>query len=166
MKRRKRTVLPVSAHSAEQKRPETHGPDGNHRRHDPRTGVEIVAVPFSALLGPEVLVTDVDLPTRLNEGQVFDLAGRFELDTSIDGWLVAAEEFQISSDDRQWPESSLRAEASTASDGSIVVLDVRAVVDVLLQHLLQRRRQDRSERHRVDADVARAGIEPQSARPL
>lgn len=37
------------------------------------SGVEIVAVPFAALEGPEVLVTDVDTPTRMNEGQVFDL---------------------------------------------------------------------------------------------
>lgn len=37
------------------------------------SGIEIVAVPFAAMQGPEVLVTDVDAPTRLNEGQVFDL---------------------------------------------------------------------------------------------
>ncbi|MBN1123191.1 MAG: VWA domain-containing protein, partial [Anaerolineae bacterium] len=42
------------------------------------SGVEIVAVPFSAIPGPEVLVTDVDLPTRLNEGQVFDLTVSIE----------------------------------------------------------------------------------------
>jgi Mg-chelatase subunit ChlD len=35
--------------------------------------VQIVAVPFSTVMGEEVLVTDVDAPTRLNEGQVFDL---------------------------------------------------------------------------------------------
>ena len=70
---------------------------------------------------------DADLENvSLVEGQVFNLAGRFELDTSFDGWLVAAEEFQISSDDQEWPESSLRAEASTTEDGSLVVLDLRA----------------------------------------
>jgi Mg-chelatase subunit ChlD len=37
------------------------------------SGVEISVVPFAATLGPEVLITDVDVPTRLNEGQVFDL---------------------------------------------------------------------------------------------
>ena len=37
------------------------------------SGVQILAVPFSALSGNEVLVTGVDVPTRLNEGQVFDL---------------------------------------------------------------------------------------------
>ena len=70
---------------------------------------------------------DVDLANvSLVEGRAFDLAGRFELNTSSDGWLVAAEEFRISSEDRTWPESSLRAEASTAADGSVVVLDIRA----------------------------------------
>ncbi|MDH3984147.1 MAG: DUF3971 domain-containing protein, partial [Gammaproteobacteria bacterium] len=70
---------------------------------------------------------DADLKNiSLVEGQIFDLAGRFELDTSFDGWLVAAEEFQISNEDHTWPESSLRAEASTAADGSVVVLDLRA----------------------------------------
>lgn len=36
-------------------------------------GIQIVAVPYAATLGPEVLVTDVDMPTRLNENQQFDL---------------------------------------------------------------------------------------------
>jgi len=38
------------------------------------SGVEIVAVPFGAVLGPEVLVTSVGAPTRLDEGQTFDLS--------------------------------------------------------------------------------------------
>jgi len=37
------------------------------------SGIEIVSVPFGALTGQEILVTDVDVPTRLNEGQVFDV---------------------------------------------------------------------------------------------
>lgn len=37
------------------------------------SGVEIVAVPYAATLGPEVLVTEVDAPTRLSEDQQFDL---------------------------------------------------------------------------------------------
>jgi Mg-chelatase subunit ChlD len=37
------------------------------------SGVEVVALPFAAMQGSEVLVTDVDAPTRLNQGQVFDL---------------------------------------------------------------------------------------------
>lgn len=37
------------------------------------SGVQIVSVPFAAASGPEVLIASVDAPTRLNEGQVFDL---------------------------------------------------------------------------------------------
>ncbi|NDJ54221.1 MAG: VWA domain-containing protein, partial [Chloroflexi bacterium] len=35
--------------------------------------VEVVAVPFNAIEGAEIVITDVDVPTRLNIGQVFDL---------------------------------------------------------------------------------------------
>jgi uncharacterized membrane protein len=42
------------------------------------SGVEIVAVPFSATLGPELLVTSVSAPTRLDEGQLFDLGVAIE----------------------------------------------------------------------------------------
>ncbi len=42
------------------------------------SGVQIVAVPFSSMLGMEVLVADVDAPTRLNENQVFDLTVSIE----------------------------------------------------------------------------------------
>lgn len=70
---------------------------------------------------------DIDLAdVSLLEGQVFDLEGRFELDTSFDGWLIAAENLRIATDGRQWPASSLRAEASTDADGKVAVLDVRA----------------------------------------
>lgn len=37
------------------------------------SGVQILAVPFSAMTGHEILITDVDVPTRLQEGQTFDL---------------------------------------------------------------------------------------------
>jgi len=37
------------------------------------SGVQIVAVPSTPVSGPEVLVTAVDVPTRLAQGQVFDL---------------------------------------------------------------------------------------------
>jgi uncharacterized membrane protein len=37
------------------------------------SGVQILAVPFSAMTGDEILVTDVSVPTRLNKGQVFDI---------------------------------------------------------------------------------------------
>lgn len=62
----------------------------------------------------------------LAAGQAFDLSGRFELDMSFAGWLVAAEEFRIASGDHKWPEASLRAEASTDADGNIAMLDLRA----------------------------------------
>jgi uncharacterized protein (TIGR02099 family) len=60
------------------------------------------------------------------DGQAFDMQGRFELDTSFDGWLVAAEDFTISTDDREWPESSLGAEAGVDADGTIAMLNLRA----------------------------------------
>jgi Mg-chelatase subunit ChlD len=63
------------------------------------SGVEIVAVPYATVLGAEVLVTDVDVPTRLNEGQVFDLTVTVEssIETTallrvIGGGEVAVEE--------------------------------------------------------------------------
>ncbi|MBN1311033.1 MAG: VWA domain-containing protein [Anaerolineae bacterium] len=37
------------------------------------SGVQIVAVPVSTVQGAEVLVTDVDVPTRMSEGQTFDM---------------------------------------------------------------------------------------------
>lgn len=60
------------------------------------------------------------------DGQAFDLQGRFELDLSFDGWLVAAEELSIVAGDHEWPESSLRAEASVDADGEIAMLNLRA----------------------------------------
>ncbi len=58
--------------------------------------------------------------------KAFDLRGRFELSVSADGWLVAAEELQITTPDHQWPQTSMRAEVSTDNDGSIVMMDVKA----------------------------------------
>ena len=58
--------------------------------------------------------------------QSFDLSGRFELDVSRDGWLVAAEDLRIATATHEWPEASLRAEASTDAEGNIIVLDARA----------------------------------------
>jgi len=60
------------------------------------------------------------------EGEFFDVGGRLELNMAADGWLVAAEEFRISTPDHQWPETSLRAEVSTDDDGRIVMMDVKA----------------------------------------
>ncbi len=72
-------------------------------------------------------VADAQLDSvSLVAGQSFDLTGRFEFDLSGDGWLAAADKFRIATTDHQWPESSVRAEASVDADGKIVMLDVRA----------------------------------------
>jgi len=69
----------------------------------------------------------VDLEdVSFTEEKIFDLSGRFELDRSFDGWLVAAEEVRIATDGRVWPESSLRAEANMGADGEIAVFSARA----------------------------------------
>ena len=70
----------------------------------------------------EVDFSDVSLV----DGQAFDLQGHFELDLSFDGWLVAVEDFSLAAGDREWPESSLRAEASVDADGKIAMLNLRA----------------------------------------
>jgi len=70
----------------------------------------------------EVDFSDVSLV----DGQAFDLQGHFELDLSFDGWLVAVEDFSLAAGDHEWPESSLRAEASVDADGKIAMLNLRA----------------------------------------
>lgn len=62
----------------------------------------------------------------LEADELFDIGGRFELNVAADGWLVAAEELQITRPDHEWPEASLRAEASTNEDGHVVMMDVAA----------------------------------------
>ena len=92
------------------------------------SGAGDVDVSF-ALVGKSVSNASVNMDLEevsLIEGQVFDLVGRLELDISSDGWLVAAEDFRIETDGHEWPESSLRAEASTDAEGEIAVLGVRA----------------------------------------
>ncbi|MGI9247905.1 MAG: YhdP family protein, partial [Woeseiaceae bacterium] len=70
---------------------------------------------------------DVDfVDIALKEGEQFDVGGRIELNVAADGWLVAAEEFQIATPDHEWPEASVRAEISTDADGKTVMMDVRA----------------------------------------
>ncbi len=70
----------------------------------------------------EMDVTDLALAAD----KAFDLRGRFELNVAADGWLVAAEELQITTPVHQWPQTSMRAEVSTDDDGSIVMMDVKA----------------------------------------
>jgi uncharacterized protein YhdP len=62
----------------------------------------------------------------LEQDEPFGIAGRFELNVADDNWLVAAEEFQITKTDHEWPEASLIAEFSTDDEGQIVMMDVRA----------------------------------------
>jgi uncharacterized protein (TIGR02099 family) len=103
-----------------------------------------------ALSGKDVSHATLDLDLEevsLTEGRVFDLSGRFELDRSFDGWLVAAEEFRIATDEHEWPESSLRAEANTDVDGEIAVLSARATYvnlddSVLLLPILPEKQRD------------------------
>lgn len=51
------------------------------------SGVQIVARPFEAAPGPEVLVAAVDVPTRLAQGQVFDLTVTIEASAETDALL-------------------------------------------------------------------------------
>ncbi|MGB5627718.1 MAG: DUF3971 domain-containing protein, partial [Woeseiaceae bacterium] len=70
---------------------------------------------------------DIDFAEiAFKDGEFFDVGGRLELNMVADGWLVAAEEFQISTRGNQWPETSLRAEVSTDDEGRIVMMDLRA----------------------------------------
>ena len=91
---------------------------------------------------------DIDFTdVLLAEAALFDLSGRFELNVAAAGWLVAAEEFQVTTADHQWPEASLRAEVSTDDEGRIVLMDVRASyldlrdADLIASWLSPRRRQ-------------------------
>ncbi len=79
-----------------------------------RSGISAAAAEFE--LG------DVQLEGR----EAFDLQGRAELDLSADGWLAAAEGFSIATADHEWPDASLRAEASVDADGQVVMLDIGA----------------------------------------
>ncbi len=72
-------------------------------------------------------IAELDLDgVLLEEGDAFDLQGRFEFNATATSWLVAAEEFRIATSQHEWPESRLRAEASTLENGDIVMLDLRA----------------------------------------
>lgn len=54
------------------------------------------------------------------------LSGRLEYLGDVDGWLVAANEFRVTTPAGEWPSSSLRLETGTDSDGKVVTLDARA----------------------------------------
>ena len=62
----------------------------------------------------------------LEEERPFAVAGRIEFDLADDGWLAAAEDFSLTTAQHQWPDTSIRVEASTDEQGAIAILDVRA----------------------------------------
>jgi uncharacterized protein (TIGR02099 family) len=55
----------------------------------------------------------------------FSAVGRVEYRSDPEGWLVAANEFRISTAAGTWPESSLRLETSIDRDGNVVMIDAR-----------------------------------------
>ena len=54
------------------------------------------------------------------------VSGQIEFIRDDEGWLVAANEFRARTPTGEWPESSLRFEASTDARGEIVMVDARA----------------------------------------
>jgi len=62
----------------------------------------------------------------LANDDIFDLSGRVEVDVSVNDWLIAANDLVISLQDHEWPEATLRVEASIDRDGRIAMLDARA----------------------------------------
>ena len=69
-----------------------------------------------ALSGKSISNASVNLDLAdlsLTDEQVFDLGGRFDLDISDDGWLVAADDMRLGTNGHEWPDASLLAEAST-----------------------------------------------------
>ncbi len=72
-------------------------------------------------------VVDLDfVDVALAGDDFFDISGRVEVDISASDWLVAANDFVVSLDDHEWPETTLRVEASVDEDGRIVMMDTRA----------------------------------------
>jgi len=67
----------------------------------------------------------------LEEDVFFDVGGRIEVDVSENDWLLAANEFSVSLQDHEWPETTLRIEAGVDRDGSVVMLDTTASYLVL-----------------------------------
>jgi len=59
-------------------------------------------------------------------GAEFSCIGRLEFMRASDGWLVAADNYRLSTENGTWPLSTLRVDAGTAADGSIDALDIQA----------------------------------------
>jgi len=62
----------------------------------------------------------------LAPNRLFDISGLFELDVAGDGWLAAVQKFKVATAEHEWPETTLRVEASTDADGAIIMMDLRA----------------------------------------
>ncbi|NNC78312.1 MAG: TIGR02099 family protein [Woeseiaceae bacterium] len=60
------------------------------------------------------------------DGVAFDVSGRIAYNHDDVGWLVAADEFALRTASGEWPASTLRVEASTDSNGEIVMVDASA----------------------------------------
>ncbi|NCF72831.1 MAG: TIGR02099 family protein [Gammaproteobacteria bacterium] len=67
----------------------------------------------------------------LEDDVFFDVGGRIEVDVSENDWLLAANEFSVSMQDHEWPETALRVEAGVDSEGAVVLLDTTASYLVL-----------------------------------
>ncbi|MBT5862365.1 MAG: TIGR02099 family protein [Gammaproteobacteria bacterium] len=73
------------------------------------------------------LTAELDfVDVALAADELFDISGRIEVDVSNFDWLIAANEFRLSVEGHDWPESSLQVEASVDDAGTIVMLDARA----------------------------------------
>ncbi len=70
---------------------------------------------------------DIDFEgVSIIDGDDVAISGRIEYRNDAHGWLVAADQFRVTSATGTWPESSLRLETSTDESGQIVMFDVRA----------------------------------------
>ncbi|MDX1498351.1 MAG: YhdP family protein [Woeseiaceae bacterium] len=56
----------------------------------------------------------------------FAIEGTFEYERGTDGWLVAASDYALRTEQGAWPASTLSIEAGTDAEGRIAMLDVRA----------------------------------------
>ncbi len=60
------------------------------------------------------------------EGEPFDVGGRLEFSQDSAGWLLAADDFRLTTPSGTWPESSFHVETGVGRDGQIIMLNVRA----------------------------------------
>ena len=98
---------------------------GSNKNFQSGTGDMELAMAFSSG-GISNAAAEVDFTEiSLAGDEFFDLSGRVEFDASQHDWLVAANELVISFQDHEWPESTLRVEASVDNDGNIIMMDAR-----------------------------------------